>query len=261
MQIPLRQTQWHGIDLLQFPAAKEAQHKAAGPEFYRQFYEELEKHPVNPAWIAGKASFGPVCIQRFFQPWEQQHGRKPKILSLGIGKGYIEEMWLREGYDVTLQECQEFSMRELLKKYPNARSAVGDATKMQFQEKYDVIAIMTLDSTLNRADLQALLRHASQWLTPTGFILFHSATVLSLRQTLAESIKYVRQKLSPRPSVFWGWWRTVGDLCGLGERSGLRVLDVFRFGGREGAISRRMGLRQRLPTFKSPLIVILFGPP
>lgn len=260
MEIPLYQTTWHGINLLQFPAAKDALDKPAGPEFYRQFYEELGKHTVDPAWAAGKAAFGPLCIRKFLQPWEQQHGRKPKILSLGIGNGYIEEVWLREGYDVTLQECQEFSMRELLKKYPNARSAVGDATKMQFEEKYDVIAIMALDSTLNRADLLALFQHAAKWLTPSGFILFQSATALSVRQTLAETVKFFRQKFSPRPSVFWGWWRTVGELCRHGERAGLRVLDVYRFCGGAEALARRRGLGQRLPTLKSPLIVILFRP-
>lgn len=260
MELPLYQTIWHGIDLLQFPAAKEAQNRPAGPEFYRQFYVELEKRPVDPAWAAGKAAFGPVCVRKFFAPRERQHGRKPKILSLGVGKGYIEEVWLREGYDVTLQECQEYSMRELLNKYPRARSAVGDASQMQFEDKYDVVAIMALEYSLRRADLLELLRRASAWLAPGGFILFQSAASLSFRQMAAEAVKFVRHKLSPRPRVFWGWWRTVGDMCRLGERAGLRVADIYRFSGAAEGLVRRTGPGRRLPTCLSPLIVILFEP-
>jgi hypothetical protein len=259
MEFPQYESQWHGVSLLQFPAAKDAQDKPAGPEFYRQFYEELEKHPLNPVWVAGKAAFGPVCIRKFFKPWERQHGRKPKILSLGVGRGFIEEVWLSEGYDVTLQECQDFSLRRLHAKYPNARLAIGDAAAIQFDDKFDFVAIMALDSCLSRADLSSLLQHARSWLTQDGQVLFHSCGSLSLRRMLAEAVNLLRRTIAPRPQVFWGWWRTVGELCRLGERAGLRVADVYRFSGGEDSLTPRNALTRRLPTLKSPLIVILFG--
>jgi hypothetical protein len=259
MEIPIHATTWHGIDLLQFPAAKDAQDKPAGPEFYEQFYTELAKRPVDNATIAGKAAFGLVCIRQFLEPWEKLHGRKPTILSLGVGQGIIEEGWLQTGYTVTLQECQAHSLVNILAKYPHAKSAVGDASKMEFSERFDFIAIFMLDSCLSRQDLAELLRRAGTWLTPDGVILLQSAAVLSFRQIVAEWVKGLRRLIAPKPHVFWGWWRTVGDICRIAESSKLQVRGVYSFRAGAEGIFKRPRLMQRAIALKSKLIAIEIG--
>jgi hypothetical protein len=261
MQLPIFAHTWHGLDLSQFPAAKDAHDKPAGPEFYDQFYSELSKRPVDPNFKKGKASFGSISESQFIQPWREKHGREPRILSLGVGKGYIEEVWLERGHHVTLQECQPHSLTEALAKYPNARGIVGDAVTMDYGGEYNIIAAMAIDSCLGRDGLRDLFKNIRRSLSKDGFVLFHCAASLSVRQYLAETAKDIMGTRKAKPHVFWGWWRSVGEICDLAAEAKLKTMDVYRFPRTDQKeLIRRPALMRRWMTMRDALIAATFSP-
>ena len=189
--------EWHGLNLLDFPASGKCRDQPAGPEFYAQFYEALaaRPRPDDPNWIEAKKNLGRIIEIDFLAPWTEAHGKKPRILSLGAGKGFIEQVWLQLGYDVTLQECQEWSLAEIRKSFPAAPVLIGDVAALTLERNYDIVAMLALDCALNGQDLLRTFRSARAALSSDGLLIFQSVNTLSVRQLAAESIKHADRSL------------------------------------------------------------------
>jgi SAM-dependent methyltransferase len=223
MEIPMYQTEWHGLDLSQFPASADARDKPASPEFYSQFYTALEaRGTVNPDFERVRREYGTNLLRLFVEPEKKRLSKMPTILSLGVGKAYIEDPWLAAGFDLTLQECQPYSIAKTLEKYPATKTAIGDVLTIPLDQTYDIVCAFALDCCVSRTDFLKLLKRVKSWLRPGGLFMLYSPTTLSLRRLAVEVTKTLLGRRKIKSYVFWGWWRSLGEYRKLGGMAGLR---------------------------------------
>ena len=115
MQMPFYKREFLGVDLAALPAAAKAEPHPVGPELWEQLYAQVneERDAVDEVWQAAKTDYGQRLLSHVIETWEKKHGRKPRILSVSVGLGVAEEVWLKAGYDVTLHECQSESLEDI----------------------------------------------------------------------------------------------------------------------------------------------------
>lgn len=252
--MPFYKREFLGVNLASLPAATKVEPHPVGPELWEQLYAQVneERDQVDGSWQFAKTDYGNRLLTDIIVPWEFRHGRKPRILSVSVGLGVAEEEWLKAGYDVTLHECQHESLEDIHRRYPTAPLLYGDLRDVVFEEKYDIIAILSVEAVLNAEEVVSFLQRLSGPLSDDGVIIIDSASVLSLRQLAAESIKRVTGYYR-KPYVFWAWWRTPGFLAGLARKAGLDVeaiYNVHRTNGRR-RLHRRARLYEGWPTLRT----------
>jgi hypothetical protein len=128
----------------------------------------------------------------------------------------------------------------------------GDLRDVVFDGRYDIIAILSVEAVLNADEVVSFLERLSGPLSDEGVIIIDSASVLSVRQLAAESIKRLTGYYR-KPYVFWAWWRTPGFLAGLARKAGLEVeaiYNVHRVKGRR-RLHRRARLYEGWPTLRT----------
>ena len=216
---------WQGVDLTTLQSVKDLPpDQIAGPPVYEEFYRILNdtQESADRAWLEGKIQNGQVLLERVIRPWEQREQRRPAILSIGAGRGITEEVWLQEGYNVTLQEVQPFSFREISRKYPTAKFVVGDVrTLLPQQERYDIIFMLGLDYLMHDEELVDLFRISSTLLKERGFLVNHTMNSLSVRQLL---VYFLRRFMGThKRGVLWGYYRTPAELNKTARQVGLRI--------------------------------------
>lgn len=250
------QQTWHGIDLTTLPAAAACFDRPASAEFYAQFYQALAagKGRISPEWLESKRLLGECLDEALITPWKTRHGRTPRILALGAGKAPVEHVWHLRGHSVTFHDCQEDSLAETRRAYPQAGYLIGDIFQLEPKEKYDLISLITIDYVMNRAEFTAFLRRAAQWLAPDGQIIIYCASTLSFRQLAVETIKRGLGRYQRGRQVFWGYWRTPGEFFKTAGRAGLRVAEVYRLG--EG-LKPLSWFRRRPPLRSTHLVLTL----
>lgn len=141
------QTTWHGIDLMQFPAAAAARDKPPSLEFFTQFYAALEsgQGKTEVSWMESKRNLGEVISHELIKPWQQRAGKSPRVLALAVGKGIVEGVWAEHGFQVTFNEYQDSSLINLRQRFPQAKYLVGDARTLKPDGKFDIITVIGLD--------------------------------------------------------------------------------------------------------------------
>ncbi len=233
MNLKMFQREWHGIDLREIRAGRGRRDELPTSDFYREFYERLarEKATIDGNWAAAKREMGAMSRKAFLEPWEAKHGRKPSILALGAGFGYIEMDWLERGYDVTLQECQSASIDGVLERFPGTKVLIGDAQTMAIEGKYDIVTLFGLDCTLRPDECVDLLKTSKRCLSPEGVILLYSVNTLSLRQLAAEVVKTIIGHHQRNGYIFWGVWRSVGEYVAMGREAGTPVQTCYLMDG------------------------------
>jgi hypothetical protein len=265
MEMQIFQRTWHGIDLTALPAAAQARAKPAGPEFYAQFYEALAsgRGKIDPAWLENKRRLGQAIERDLIVPWQKKNGRAPKILALAAGRAPVERVWCERGHEVTFNDCQEHSLAELRREFPAARFLVGDVNKLKPDSKYDLITAITLEYVMNRRELAGFLSCAESWLQSGAQFILYSASILSFRQMVVETLKHLLGRYRREPHVFWGYWRTPGELSAIACQAGLRVTGVFRLtrgAAGELRLTARSGTFARFPPLRDPNLVVTLEP-
>ncbi len=255
MQMRMYQRLWHGIDMTTLPAAKTATDKPVAAEFYAQFYEALAagRGRIDPQWLENKRGLGEIIERDLITPWQQKHGRSPRILALGSGNAPVERVWHEHGHAVTFHDCQEASLAEMRRLCPSAEFLIGDIFKMVPEKKYDLVTLITIDYVMNREEFVAFLSRAARWLEPGGQIILYCASTLSFRQMAAEIIKRALGRYRNGRQIFWGYWRTPGEFLKTGRAAGLRVAQVYRLGE---ILQVPPPLIRRLPPWRSMHLVV-----
>ena len=192
MRLPHYEKHWRGVDFasLKIPLLKD---KPVGEDFYAVFYERLLASGLNldQEWIDQKIKGGQWVFDHILTPYRKEIGRDPKILSLGVGEGYFESVWLEQNLDVTLNECQETSLINLRKRHPSAKFLVGSVNELELMECYDTVVMVTLDSLLSDTQLRCIFEKCRKALSPGGLLINITVDTLSLRRLLSWAIKYV----------------------------------------------------------------------
>lgn len=259
MNIRMYQQTWHGIDLTSLAASPKTMEEIAGPEFYTEFYARLsagEGH-VDPIWVENKRSLGHLMVP-FFTRWQEAQGRSPRILALAVGKAIVEGEWLKAGFDVTFNECQSDSLKELQEKYPTAKTLLGDVKSLSTTEQYDIVTLIALDCVLNHEQLGQLLERIKPWLTPKGEILVYCTNALSWRQFTREVVKYAIGHYRRHRHIFWGWWRSPSEFLRLAEETGMEAEVYTHHGNHE--LRKRSSWRAGWMNRNSPQLTVVYRP-
>jgi len=247
---------WQQVDLTALPAPSNA---PAGPELYRQFYIELEQGRGAPDrhWRSTKRTLGESIRQHIFEPWESRFFRKPRILALAVGLGAAEGVWLERGYDVTLHDCQETSLRTLRERFPQAPVIIADLRSIVIPAKVDIIIILASEYMLSNRELADFLHVAKSSLAEDGCLVVHSVSILSMVRLGKECLKrFIRHRES---RVFWGWLRTPSELARSAAHAGLQVESAYRVGanGSNTVLKKRWRLLDTRPTLHDESVLLV----
>jgi cyclopropane fatty-acyl-phospholipid synthase-like methyltransferase len=262
MLMRMFQRTWHGIDLTTLPAAQSAQNKPASAEFYSQFYKALASGmgKIEPGFYENKRKLGEAIEQDAIAVWKGKRQRTPRILALAAGKAPVERVWAERGYDVTFNDCQEESLRELRDEFPNAPFLVGDILQLTPNVAYDLITAITVDYVMTRRELTEFLARSAQWLERDGQIILYCASTLSLRQMLVETLKRARGDYRKIPHVFWGFWRTPAEFRRAAKDAGLIVAGLHGLSGGALGMSHlkpKTGFLRYFPPLRDPHLVVV----
>src|SRR5439155_24931122 len=129
-------------------------------------------------------------------------GRKPRILALAVGLGVAEGVWLEQGYDVTLHDCQETSLRTLRERFPQAPVLIADLRSIDIPATFDIIIMLASEYMLSARELSSCLRTAKSSLAEGGRLVLHSVSILSILRLAKECVKRLLRHREAR--VFWG---------------------------------------------------------
>lgn len=214
MKLEHYENHWRGIRFRDISSFSGDRNAIAGPQFYSDFYTLLASKAdteENQNWIRGKKHFSKEVLEKVINPWKDQYGRSPKILSVGVGEGIIEEEWLKLNLDVTLQECQEFSLQAFKNRYPYAKMVIGDIRDLNFSDTYDLICLLTVDYCLTDHELLEVFQKMRMLLSDQGRLINYTANSISYRRWMIWSIKrYCLRTYHDGTYMKWGWYRSPG---------------------------------------------------
>jgi hypothetical protein len=200
------------------------------PELYAGFYTQLAKGCGGPTQgcVEDKIALGAAISSQVFQLWERKYGRRPRVLALAVGNGMTEAVWLDQGYDVTLHECQAVSLKDLCHRFPHAPTFIADLRGAIIPGTFDIVAMVAADYAFTSEELTGLMRSVRASLGSHGWMVMHSMSILSVTRWVKEKLRRVPGGYPSSDHVFWGWWRTPGELAGIAAAAGLEVAHVYR---------------------------------
>ncbi len=261
MKLREYQRSWQKVDLTRLRTG--GAHSPAGPELYEQFYIELAQGRGGPdqRWSTSKQTLGAVVADEVFEAWRRRSGRDPRILALAAGTGAAEGVWLERGYDVTLHDCQDVSLRALRERFPRSGVLIADLRTIVIPGGFDIIVMLASEYVLSEDELAGLVRTAETSVADGGWIVLHSVSVLSAVRFAKESLKRLARRLSSDEGVFWGWFRTPGELARSGVGAGLQIVAVYRVittEADETVLKSRPRWLRTLPTLRDESVLAVF---
>lgn len=256
---------WHGIEFKSL-GARYSEDQPADDSFYAAFYAALDYNATYDEewtsdiedWKVSKTRLGIWVKDRFLETLALKGKHRPRILSLGVGEAIIERGWLELGFDVTLNEIQNHSLKGIKKKYSDLEIIIGKIYDLSIPGKYDVVCMFAVDYALNNDNLQKTFSKVNSLLAEDGIFLNQTVNLLSFRQVVVSTIRryFLRTYQSP-DYVFWGWWRSPGLISKLARKAGLETSQQFVSDG-QGYSERRQFLR-RFPTLRANDMVTVFS--
>jgi hypothetical protein len=224
MQLPMYVRECQGVELASLPAAAKMGGQPVTAKFYGELFAAIQAlGPSDPKWVEGKREFGRRIAKELLHPWMERHGRKPRILALGVGEGWTECTWLEEGFDVTLHDGTEAYFGQIRQRHPEAKLLKADFAEINFSEAFDVITILALDFTMERQEFVAFLKRLTGFLTGEGAIICYCPNVLSLRRMAIDAVRRLADYHRRKGWIWWGWWRTPNEYLKAARACGLRV--------------------------------------
>jgi SAM-dependent methyltransferase len=258
MELLFCEKEWHNI-LLNNIADRKSRDKIADVTFYKKFYEAFDNNggSLSPEWLTQKANVSEWIERTFLQLPAGAKKDSFKILSLGVGLGIIEEPWIRNGFQVHLQECQESSLKKLRSKFPTVPIYIGDARSVIAPAgTFSLIIFSALDYVFDQKCYGDLLKEVHRLLSPGGKAVCVCASNLPLRAMVFNLKKLTSYKTEKNP-VAWGYRRTIGEHIRLGKKTGLTAQKVYIFDNHFHLIKvRHSKLLLGLPTLKSVFIAV-----
>ncbi len=247
------QREWRGVAFRDLPQGATSG-SGADHEFYQSYYSALASKAAkpDPSWLASKIRMGEWVEQTILR----RH-RAPRVISIGAGEAFGERIWLRLGYDVTLNECQQITLEAAKAEFPEVRTVIGDASRLELEGKFDVITMFAIDYAFLDSLLKSIFQNLSSSLTGKGELLNNTVNALTIVQLLKEMVKLIVRKSYDAPGyVVWGWRRTPGAVIRLAAEAGLELHEQWVV--TEGRFVQRHPLLWRWPTWRHPNIVMIF---
>lgn len=262
MTVPFYERQWLNVELA--PLSEHSQ-EVAGPGLFRRFYSELQQRsqPIDPHWAARKRSLGERIAREILDPWRRAHGRSPRVLALAVGTCIVEGVWIEQGYDVVLHECQEVSLAPVCDRFPGVQFILGDLRTLDVPAGFDIIAMLGAETTLADGEVIRLFRQCRAGMGPAGILIFQSSAVLSAQRSAKEAVKWMLRRRAPSTHVLWGWFRTPGEFAGYAHRAGLSVRDAWTLtqtSDDEAVLTARPSWARTIPPLRCQQMMLVLQP-
>jgi hypothetical protein len=224
------QRSWHQISLADLSGEEADTRSSADPELYASFYRQLAQGcgSISEQWVRDKITLGRAIASEVFQVWKRRYGRRPRVLALAVGQGVAEAVWLEQGYDVTLHECQSASMGDLCTRFPDAPTVFADLRDIVIPAKFDIIVMIASEYVFTREELTRLLRVIEGGLDRNGWMVLHSVSILSMVRLAKENLKRLRGSYTSPEHVSWGWWRTPAEIAKCASAAGMKAAAAYR---------------------------------
>ncbi len=245
--------EWRGIVFRDLPIDL-AGYAVADSTFYNAFYSALAKKAgdAEQNWRTTKIEMG-----TWVEKTVLRRHVAPRVISIGAGQALAESVWLRKGYDVTLNECQELTLKPVKEEFSGAKIIVGEAFELTFSEKFDVATMFALDYALSDDALLRTFRNIAPALTERGELVNNTVDTLTVLQLAKEFVKrVVRKKYDKTSYVIWGWRRTPGLIMRLAKKAGLELHEQWIV--KHNAFSLRPRALWRFPTLCHANMVMIF---
>jgi 2-polyprenyl-3-methyl-5-hydroxy-6-metoxy-1,4-benzoquinol methylase len=191
MQIPFYQTEWLGINLsklikeMSYPA-----HKVPDSKIYNELYKTIFQNNsffLDLTWLERKRTLS-AWLESYF---EQHALKKAKMLSIGCGFGVIEAPLIKQGYNIELQECQEYSIEYFKRHYPEefqkTKFILSNDLKNIQTSSYEVVLSITSTYCLDKEILDLFLTEVKSILKKGGIFIWYETAL-----TMTDLMSYAR---------------------------------------------------------------------
>ncbi len=218
MKIPFYQTTWNDISLVNL-AGDLGHSLEALPDakFYAAYYEKLSSSQISEKWKTSKK----YQTQWLKEQIEKYGGIQAKILSVGAGTGIIEISLIKAGYDIHLQEYQEYSLKILGAN--NLTTCHTKDLKEINDVKYDIIVVIAMTYALSDKELKSFFNTCSTLLSENGKLI-----ILDTSLSWWEIYAYFRNKSHYKKThLLWGAKRGICSFKGMAN--GLKFLSHWYY--------------------------------
>lgn len=225
------ETEWFGIKFSELPDNDLRQ--LADESFYSNFYAALFRKfkcydELTPSYRQQKSETAEFIAT--------QCQRSCKVLSVGCGLGYIENILIRdysENFDLYVSDFSSVSMRWL--RQVISKDRINNQSKGL---RFETIYMVALDYAIDEKGMIDFLMDLKASLLPEGKIIIVSATTYkrrvleSIRHMFKRIVKGIFELLKFRDrGKFWGWERHLEDYELVAKKSGFSISSVDSVGG------------------------------
>lgn len=211
----LYQKEWFGIPFKSFSALDSK--RIAGGSFYDKFYNEFYRKFNAYADLPSEWKEKKGLIAEFLLGQTEPQTR---ILSVGCGIGYIENILKNQNRDITVIE-PSLRATGFLEQNNELKIYHGyfPGCLPENTERFDLIYFVDTDYVFNQQELAALMKSAYKY---CDTLMFFSITGEdSWLSSFKEGLKSVASLLGLYArGQFWGYLRTVKDFCDCFRNSG-----------------------------------------
>ncbi len=226
--IPFYQTNWHGINLLDI--AKKVclnKNELPGASFYEKFYKLLEENKVllSSDWVDKKKQLA-IEIKNILTKY---YNKDNIILSVGSGFGIVELELIKAGFNIDLQECQEYSLQHITDRQ-NLKIIISNDLSEIPSDHYDIVMAITSTYCLNLQTLGQFLSAISRVIKKDGILIWYE-TSLTYYDIFGSVKMLVYNKLKGVDAigVLWGWKRSMSAQKKTAIKNKLHPLEQLYF--------------------------------
>ncbi len=230
MRYRLYQTSWNGTSLVDIAIKKGIDcREIAKKDIYDEFYRAMIEGGwvFDRQWIESKARISEILREKVVATAITN----PKILSVGAGTGIVEEHLLRNGYDVTLQDCQSKSFEYLRRKGVEFKSIISQDFADIPSNSFDIVFIGTVSYALDDDQYQSFINDTRRICRPGGVVLFWEVgfnlipVIRRLAKNGTDFIFKCFDKGYARHELFWGWIRSSDEHRHVFEHAGFKLVE------------------------------------
>ena len=226
------QDTWHRIPFRSFATLSST--RLAGADFYAAFYRAFfaryaGPEQLEPQWLTVKRQSADFLRSR------PEITKDSRILSLGCGIGFIEQLLIADGYrHIEINEVSKDPLRWILPSIDEDRVHVGFFPQcVPADRTYDAIILGGIDGVFDRDGWVSLLKSVRERLRPGGHCIILSwshhagrSTLQAVVDTAKDAVKAVLDRTGIRSrGQLWGFLRSPEELRSAVEAAGLELTE------------------------------------